>query len=179
MNEENPAIDEAIQEELVAYLDGELDTEASNRVERRLADDVEYRLQLQKLQQAWDLLDQLPRSSVSEQFTQSTVEMIAIRAAEAATNEKSRRSSVKLFAWLGTVAAALLAAAIGYFIVHRISTAENRQLARDLPLIENVDLYSQVDSIEFLRLLDQEGLFADEDASLSEVNAVEEASDVP
>ena len=37
-------------QQLVAYLDGELDETVSQEIERRLADDPEYRLRLQQLQ---------------------------------------------------------------------------------------------------------------------------------
>ena len=40
-----------------------------------------------------------------------------------------------------------------------------RQLVRDLPLIENVDLYHHVDDIQFLRQLDSSGLFAGDEVS--------------
>ena len=43
--------DDAMVEELVAYLDGELDPEASREVERRLTQDADYRLRLRQLQQ--------------------------------------------------------------------------------------------------------------------------------
>jgi hypothetical protein len=36
-----------------------------------------------------------------------------------------------------------------------------QELLRDLPVIENVDLFNKVDDIRFLELLDQEGLFGD------------------
>jgi anti-sigma factor RsiW len=68
-----PTHDSSTREELVAYLDGELDAAARQSVEERLARDAEYRSHLQSLQQAWDLLDELPRSSASESFTRTTV----------------------------------------------------------------------------------------------------------
>ena len=43
-----------LDEELVAYLDGELDPVDSSRVERRLADDELYRQRLAEMQHAWD-----------------------------------------------------------------------------------------------------------------------------
>ena len=67
-------------EKLVAYLDGELDAESSQQVERRLAEDPGYRHELKQMQRAWDLLDELPRAEVSETFTQTTVEMVALSA---------------------------------------------------------------------------------------------------
>jgi hypothetical protein len=38
----------------------------------------------------------------------------------------------------------------------------NRQLAEDLPIIENVELYRVADSIDFLRELDSASLFNEE-----------------
>ena len=38
----------------------------------------------------------------------------------------------------------------------------NVPLLRDLPVIENFDLYHQADDVEFLRQLDRAGLFAEE-----------------
>ena len=61
----------------------------------------------------------------------------------------------------GTVRFAALAlascAAVDYFASRR-----NDQLVHDLPAIENVELYRHVDSVEFLRRLDAEGLFVEE-----------------
>ena len=42
---------EALDEELIAYLDGELDDTHARQVERRLADDASYRARLTRL--AW------------------------------------------------------------------------------------------------------------------------------
>ena len=41
-------------QQLVAYLDGELDDETNREIERRLSADPEYQLRLQQLQQAWE-----------------------------------------------------------------------------------------------------------------------------
>ena len=73
-----------IDDELTAYLDGELDAASVRRVEERLARDTAYRGQLQKLERTWDLLDRLPRADVGEKFTKSTLEMVAVAAAKEA-----------------------------------------------------------------------------------------------
>ena len=63
MNEDQPTTEnDAVMQELVAYLDGELDAETSTRVEQRLTEDDDYRTQLQQLQRTWDLLDELAPS---------------------------------------------------------------------------------------------------------------------
>jgi anti-sigma factor RsiW len=159
MNDDNPAL-ASDDDELVAYLDGELDAGGAARVERRLADDPEFRAKLARLQQAWDLLDSLQRSEADDDFTRSTVEMVALRAEGdvRSGNEAIRRSQA--LAWIGTAAAAALAAWLGYSaLMHRLARP-NRELARDLPVIERIDEYVNVDSVEFLQRLQSEGLFA-------------------
>ena len=74
----NPA---PVWEELVAYLDGELEPARQLQVERRLADDADYRGELIRLQRSWDLLDQLPRADTDEEFTKSTITMAALQGA--------------------------------------------------------------------------------------------------
>ena len=51
---------ESLDEELVAYLDGQLDPESARQVEQRLASEETARRRLQQLAQSWDMLDQLP-----------------------------------------------------------------------------------------------------------------------
>jgi anti-sigma factor RsiW len=161
MNEQPPANDdEAIQEELVAYLDGELDAEASAAVERRLSQDMDYRQRLQELERAWNLLDHLPRCQASESFARNTVTMIAVTAAKEVENAGSKIRGGLV--WLVTTAAALAAGAGGYSLVTAYVARSNTELLKDLPVIENVDLYRNADSADFLRRLDQEGLFSEE-----------------
>ena len=153
---------DAVHEELVAYLDGELDTKEVQRVERRLADDGEYRARLNALQRAWDLLDSLPRSSVDESFTQSTVKLVALNAEDEARKAKGQSTVWRRLVWLVGTAGAVAAAWGGYVLVMGQLSQPNEQLVQDLPIIENVDLYRHAESIEFLRDLDREGLFAQE-----------------
>jgi anti-sigma factor RsiW len=161
MSDDNPAI-ATDDDELVAYLDGELDAAAAARLERRLADDPPFRARLARLQQAWDLLDALQRSEADDDFTRSTVEMVALRAEGevAAQNQAVRRS--RGLAWAGLVGGACLAAALGYIVLHNRLTRSDRELVRDLPVIEKIDEYANVESVEFLERLQNEGLFAAE-----------------
>lgn len=154
---------DAMVEELVAYLDGELDAEGSREVERRLSQDAQYRQKLRQLQHSWDLLDRLPKADVGEVFTQSTVAMIAVTAADDIEEMKERSTRRKRTVWwlgTGSVAASFL---IGYLLVSSVADRENKRLLRDLPVIERMDEYRYADSIEFLRMLDGEGLFAEEE----------------
>jgi anti-sigma factor RsiW len=139
-----------------------LDREAALVIERRLAADPAYRARLTRLQQAWDLLDNLGRTEADEDFTHSTVAMVTVKAEEDSTagRDAARRRKQMLWAGLGGLS---LAAAVGAFlVVDRQLNSENRALVRDLPIIEKVDEYTNVESVEFLKQLQKEGLFAAE-----------------
>ena len=159
MNDYNPLKNDHVEDELVAYLDGELDVTARQQVEERLGRDTTYRARLQSLQRAWDLLDVLPRTKASDSFTQSTVEMIALSAFQDV--EVLRQTTKKQFrwAWLFGSGGVLVAAVIGYIVVSTMLAAPERKLLRELPVLANLDYYRQADSVEFLRQLDREGLF--------------------
>jgi anti-sigma factor RsiW len=147
---------------LVAYLDGELDSDQAQQVERRLSQDEDFRQLLRGLQETWDLLDELPQPTLDEGFTRTTVEMVAVRLSDEieqqATVHQRRR-------WLRSAllaAATVAGLAAGFATVRRVQERDDRELLTNLPLIERVDMYSQVDDLEFLQALASTGLF-DED----------------
>ncbi len=153
-----------LQDELSAYLDGELDADSVRRVEERLARDAAYRAELQKMERAWGMLDKLPRAAVDENFTRTTIEMVALSAAEeaaAAVQQAPARARRHRLVGLAAMAAALC---VGFFIGQRLWPDPNKALLQDLPVVENLDLYYQADDLEFLKQLDEKGLFAEGDA---------------
>ena len=126
---------EAQREELVAYLDGELDEASRRRVEERLATDSAYRTELQLLEQAWDCLDQLPMQTVDEQFTRSTIEMVALAAEEDVVREQAelpKRRRLRTLVVLGTFAGSLFA---GYLLAAAVWPNANRALVEQFPLV--------------------------------------------
>lgn len=152
----------AIDEEIVAYLDGELDPAAVARVERRLAEDPAYRARLGQLQRAWDLLDALQRTEADDQFTQSTVAMVAIAAEQEARTQQLKQVRRRTLGWLTAAIGVVAAAVLGYAGVQHHLSRENRALVRDLPVIERIDEYLKIDSLEFLKQLQREHLFPTE-----------------
>ncbi len=62
---------------LTAYLDNELTTQERLDLERRLVDDRQLREQLRQLRRAWDLLEELPDTNVSRDFTTTTLKLVA------------------------------------------------------------------------------------------------------
>jgi anti-sigma factor RsiW len=162
---ENPPIDsDSLHEELTAYLDGELDAESVRRVEERLARDSTYQAELQRLERAWGLLDRLPRATVNDSFTQTTIEMVAVAASREAdavrTGLPGRRRRQQLVGLAGVLAAL----AIGFGIGHSMWPNPNQQLLQDLEVLQNFERYYQVDSIDFLRMLEDQNLFAEGDS---------------
>jgi hypothetical protein len=63
---------------LTSYLDQELASEERLALEKRLVDDEPLRIRLAEMRRAWDLLDELPETPFTPNFTQSTLEMVAI-----------------------------------------------------------------------------------------------------
>ena len=65
-------------------------------------------------------------------------------------------------AWLALTAVVLLSMAGGYVFFYQRMTRDDRNLVRDLPVIERVDEYRNIDDIDFLKRLESENLFAAE-----------------
>lgn len=138
--------------ELVAYLDGELNSELSERLEKQLAADPPLRRTADDLDRTWQLLDVLGDASASGEFAKRT--MASLAAIQKTTNPESgaagrwRRwlphSWQKLLIIAGT---GFVAASAGLVIARqqppKVQT-EDLQLLRDLPLFRD---YSRVYSI--------------------------------
>lgn len=157
MSDEHPV--DPLDEELVAYLDEELEAAERARIERRLAEDEDYRERLRRLQQTWDALDLLPKAAASDGFASTTVGMVAAREEESLTQAVqsvvSRRQQRRL--WI--TAAGMAAAAAGFAVMYYTVTADDRELVKDLPVIERVDQLQNTPSVEFLEKLREERLF--------------------
>jgi anti-sigma factor RsiW len=149
-----------IDEEIVAYLDGELDSVAEARVVRRLSEDATYRSRLGQLQQAWDLLDNLRGAEADDEFVQSTVAMVAVQAEAEAKTLKLRVLRRRNLAGLAVAAVTLASLLAGFAVFRHRLTQDDRNLVVDLPVIERVDEYRHIDDIQFLKQLESENLFA-------------------
>ena len=151
--------------DLVAYLDGELDEEASRALESKLSLDPKARAEADSLKRTWDLLDFLPRPEPSPSFTHRTMDRLT------PVKTSPLRLGLGDGAWrwafaAGWAAALLVSAAVGYSGMKwwqtRARTHRDQDLVRDLRIIENKRLYDHADDIEFVRQLDHPDLFGDD-----------------
>lgn len=154
-----------LREDLVAFLDGELDAESSRRLEERLAVDPQARGELERLERVWEALDDLPKAESTERFTQTTVELVALKVDEELQTPPPRRAR-----WLAAVRrsapfAAVFAAValVAFFAARGRADDPNRGLLEKLPVLEKLDRYRAIHDPEFLESLSNSGLFAKED----------------
>ena len=119
--------------------------------------------ELQRLERAWVLLDRLPRATVNDAFTKTTIEMVAVEASAEADAVKTalprRQRRQQLMGMSGVLAAAL----VGFVVGHWLWPSPNQELLDDLPVLQNFELFYQVDNIDFLRMLQSQDLFAEGD----------------
>lgn len=152
--------------DLVAYLDGELDHEAAVAIERLLAESPEVRREAELLSRTFELLEELPHVATSKEFTARTLSAINI-------NRVEERGSGAVRLWsqpmrravvaAGSVCALVAAALVGYLSTNRWIPDRSETLIRDLPVIENVDKYAEVEDIAFLHALEKSEMFNDSD----------------
>lgn len=157
-------------EKLVAYLDGEVSEQEAIEVEQSLSSDEETRAHVDALERTWDLLDKLPISKASEEFTNNTLSTIKTIQLEAQAAEEQNRSGFSLSkksqqqlrkaaiagGWMIGLACSIF---LGYVLTNQWVPEESEPLLQELSFIENLDTYSEVQSLEFLEELKQSGTF--------------------
>jgi anti-sigma factor RsiW len=152
------------RQNLTAYLDGELDEEATQALEAKLSQDPAARAEVEALKHAWGLLDFLPRAAPSATFTHRTMERLSLERRPAETARMPRAPGWgRSLAW---AAAAFLAAALGYWASaawwRPDASDADEPLLRQLPVIEKWRAYESVDDVDFLKKLDDPDLFGDD-----------------
>jgi hypothetical protein len=161
MTNDHPQSDlPGLDEDLVAYLDGELDDEAARRLVDRLNNDEGARQRLRALATSWDLLDHLPRAAMDDSFTRTTVQMIAVAASDDIADQKAALPARKRRRWTVGAIGALAAAMVGFVAVVVAWPDPNEPLLRDLPVVRNLDQYMAAKNIDLIRRLDSEGIFS-------------------
>ncbi|MBW3541561.1 MAG: hypothetical protein KY476_14935 [Planctomycetes bacterium] len=142
------------REDLVAYLDGELDEHDSREMERTLAESPVARNEVEMLTRTFELLDVLEPPPASGEFTQRTLETVKQTEAHTPLRDqpwyRTVRRGVLASAWVAGLA---VAAALGFVATRHWVADEAELLIEDLPVVEDLRIYREVESIEFLKEL--------------------------
>ncbi len=144
--------DGPLREQLVAYLDGELSVEENRQIEQRAAAEPGVRRMLEDFDRTWQLLDELDTPATNEDFTRTTLEMVALAAADDAAKIKAEAPRRRRRVWLSALCGLAGAAAVGFLLAAGLGRGPldpNAQLLSDLPLLVKLEQYREVDSIEF------------------------------
>ena len=175
--------DDETSEELVAYLDGELDDAETRAVESKLASDDAARVRVDTLKKTYDLLDYLPKPEPSASFASRTVSQLSF-AAPAASNPSSptlhpsaatsgfvlpprppaHRGRLAA-SWAIALAAALALGYFGHLLAkpHLEAADPTKRTSEQVRLLERLPLYLGVDDLEFAKQLEGPEFFGESD----------------
>lgn len=159
--EESSRLSPEQRADLVAYLDGELDEETADALEQTLAHSPVARHEVDMLTRTWALMDSLPQPTPSQEFAVRT--LTAIRIDNAPVQPLAERAWVGQFRRgaiiLGLVALLAAGGFAGFHVTHNLLPDRNEQLLNDLEVIEHLDEYSDIRSLNDLKELENQKLF--------------------
>ena len=166
-------LNEKDRENLVAFLDGELDRETAQALEAKLNLDPQARAEAEALKQIWGLLDYLPKPELSPNFTSRTLEKLSGPISPSGKTKvlaKVARRWPVLFCWAAGVLVTLgLGFGVGGWLLPSPNVPKSDHvdelMVRHLRLIERMYLYEHVDDLDFLKALNDPDLFGEETGS--------------
>ena len=103
------------------------------------------------------MLDRLDCMEVDERFTRTTLEMVAVAAGKDIERWKRDALRRRRRLWLAAGAGLAAASIAGFAAVAAFRPDPNKRLLRELPMLEEVDEYHQIDNADFLRQLYEKG----------------------
>jgi anti-sigma factor RsiW len=161
--EKIPRLSPERREDLVAYLDGELDEEGSGEIERTLALSPVARHEVEMLTRTFELLDILPPARATDAFTDRTLATVRMTETSTALSERPwfrqlRRGLVVVACVVGLAAFAV----VGFLATNAWIPNESEMLVDELPVIENLDVYREIGDVRFLEELQTRGYLVDD-----------------
>lgn len=136
---------------LVAYLDGELPESDAQAIETVLATSPVARHELEALGQTWTLLDVLPHETASADFTTKTMARLPGQAVERRVSlSRLVPAALTVFGWIAVIVSAV---AIGFGLGRKWLPREDTPYTQNLPLLEHLNEYQNVGSLDYLERL--------------------------
>jgi hypothetical protein len=148
-------------EDLVAYLDGELVGDAATQVDEKLARNPRLRQQAEQYRKTFDLLDHLPLPEPSPNFASRTLTQLQPNLSKQQADTGRSRVWPKYLLLAGLM---MLAFTLGAAIPLATATPDNRKnddSLDDTPVVEALPMYFAVDNLEFIKSLHSSSTFPD------------------
>jgi hypothetical protein len=148
------------RENLVAYLDGELEDNLTQQIDKVLVQSEVARHEVEALARTWELLDLLPRPAAREDFTERTLTTLKVSEIRTRLVDQPwfgyvRKGGIGL-AWLAGLA---LCAIVGFSSTTKWIPDPQAEMLANLPLLRNVDTYLEVRDLDFVKELQRAQLF--------------------
>ncbi len=151
------------RDNLPAYLDGELDEAQTRRIESLLVQNSVARNDVELLSKTYDLLDELERPDAPKDFVEKTLATAKLEQIKTPLSDQPWfQTTQKVGILLSWTVAFIIAAVAGFLITNRFVTDGSDKLVRELPVIQNLDRYDEVQSVEFLNQLTVEKALLEE-----------------
>jgi hypothetical protein len=157
------------RDNLVAYLDGELEDNLTQQIDQVLAKSEVARHEVEALARTWELLDFLPKPAAREDFTERTIATLKVSEVRTRLVDQPwfgyvRRGSVGAV-WLAGLA---VFAVIGFYVTTRAIPTPQSQLLSDLPVVKDLDIYLEVPDLHFVNELQKAGVFSQVDPEVGD-----------
>jgi len=148
------------REDLVAYLDGELPDTKAQQIDQVLARSEVARYEVEALARTWELLDVLPTPKAPPEFTERTMTTLKVAEVPFDIREQPWFATLKRVSLVAVWVVAISASGwFGYQVTAAWIANPSQQLLQDLPILKKLDLYQEVESIDFLDKLEKSHLF--------------------
>lgn len=138
-------------EDLVAFLDGELPEKQALDIQQRLTNDLTLQRRVSELQQSWSLLDCLPENPADSRLAETTIELVALKLQE--DRRQSFGSLVKRWKWPLLAGATMMAILAGIASARLRHRQQAQALLRTLPLLTRFSDLKLIDSPQWLERL--------------------------
>jgi hypothetical protein len=147
--------------DLVAYLDGELDGDAARAVATRLTQSGEARIEAQRLEATWELLDYLPRPKAPVLLSDQTMRLVRGQSGPRESGLLVLDAPEAPHSWIRRAwppVAVAAAGLLGFAFCRWLWPDPLERLARDFTMAQNLETYRSVGTFEFLQKLDRAGV---------------------
>lgn len=148
------------RDDLVAYLDGELPDPKSQQIDLVLARSEVARHEVEALARTWEMLDLLPTLKAPPEFTERTMTTLKVAEVPFDITAQPWFAPLKRSALVAVWAVALgLSGWVGFQTTYAWIENPSRRMLEDLPTLQKLDVYQEVESLDFLHKLQQSHLF--------------------